>query len=44
MNDPKANPENNHTSNLFVLIEQYQPIDGKHDTILEIAKSSAQVL
>lgn len=42
MDNPKTTPEADHNSTLFVLIEQYQPLDGKYGAILEIAKSSAK--
>jgi len=31
-----------HASTLFVLSEQYSPVEGKHEAILEIAKESAK--
>ncbi len=42
MENQNPRTDKSHGANLFVLIEQYFPNDGKQDAILDIAKQSAK--
>lgn len=40
MNSTKSQGNESHGNNVFILIEQFFPVDGKLEKILEIAKKS----
>lgn len=42
MENPKNPTNQSHSSNLFILIEQYLPVEGKLEAVLKIAKESAK--